>query len=76
MLRSFLRIALVTAIAALGLLCVSASAQQGAIRTQVLGRIDSQRATEGGSFFVKTTSAWQQGRCGIPSGALLEGRIA
>lgn len=76
MLRSFICAGMLAAIAALGLLCVPAKAQQSAITTQVLGRIDSQRATEGGSFFVKTTSAWKQGPCTIPSGSTLEGRIA
>jgi len=76
MLRSFICAGMLAAIAALGLLCAPAKAQQSAITTQVLGRIDSQRASEGGSFFVKTTSAWKQGPCSIPGGSTLEGRIA
>jgi hypothetical protein len=67
---------LMVAIAALEVLCASATAQQTAITTQLLGRVDSMRATEGGSFFVKTRTAWKQGQCSIPSGATLEGRIA
>jgi hypothetical protein len=67
---------LVVAIAAIELLCPSAMAQQTAITTQVLGRVDSRRSSEGGSFFVKTSAAWKQGRCSIPSGATLEGHIA
>ncbi len=76
MVRGFIRTGVLAAVAALGPLCVSTNAQQGAIRSDVLGRIDSRRVSEGGSFFVKTTSAWQQGRCGVPNGAILEGRIA
>ncbi len=76
MLQSLTCGGLLVAIAALELLCASASAQQSAITTQVLGRIDSRRSSEGGSFFVKTTSAWKQGRCTIPNGSTLEGRIA
>lgn len=63
-------------LAAAGLLGISAIAQQSAITTQVLGRIDSRRTVEGASFFVKTASGWKQGRCSIPAGATLEGRIA
>jgi hypothetical protein len=69
-------VCLLVAIAALELICAPAIAQQGAVTAQVLGRIDSRRAVEGASFFVKTASAWKQGRCSIPSGATLEGRIA
>ena len=76
MLQSLTCGSLVVAIAALALLCPSAVAQQTAITTQLLGRVDSMRATEGGSFFVKTRAAWKQGQCSIPSGATLEGRIA
>jgi hypothetical protein len=67
---------LVVAIAALALLCTSARAQQSAITSELLGRVDSRRSSEGGSFFVKTTAAWKQGLCTIPSSATLEGRIA
>ena len=63
-------------LAAAGLLDISAIAQQGAVTAQVLGRIDSRRAVEGASFFAKTVSGWKQGRCSIPAGATLEGRIA
>ena len=76
MLQSLTCGGLLVAIAALELLCASATAQQSAITTQVLGRIDSRRSSEGGSFFVKTTSAWKQGRCSIPGGSTIEGRIA
>ena len=76
MLQSLTCGSLVVAIAAIELLCPSAVAQQTAITTQLLGRVDSMRATEGGSFFVKTRAAWKQGQCNIPSGATLEGRIA
>jgi hypothetical protein len=76
MLPGFIRAGILATIAASGPLCVSAKAQQSAITTQVLGRIDSRRSSEGGSFFVKTTSAWKQGRCSIPNGSTLEGRIA
>jgi hypothetical protein len=76
MLPSFIGSGILVATAAGGLLCASAGAQQGSITTHVLGRIDSRRSAPGGSFFVKTTSAWKQGRCSIPSGATLEGRIA
>jgi hypothetical protein len=76
MFRSYVRIGALAAMAALGPLCLPAKPQQGAIRTQVLGRIDSRRISEGGSFFVKTTSAWNQGPCGVPSGMTLEGRVA
>ena len=76
MLPGFIRAGVLATIAAIGPLCVSAKAQQSAITTQVLGRIDSRRSSAGGSFFVKTTSAWKQGRCTIPDGSTLEGRIA
>src|SRR6201996_9293198 len=76
MLQSLTCGSLVVAIAALELLCAAAMGQQTAITTQLLGRVDSMRATEGGSFFVKTRAAWKQGQCSIPSGATLEGRIA
>jgi hypothetical protein len=74
--RSPIREILLVAIAALEPVCAPAIAQQGAVTAQVLGRIDSRRAVEGASFFVKTASGWKQGRCGIPAGATLEGRIA
>jgi hypothetical protein len=67
MLQSLTCGGLVVAIAALELLCASATAQQRAITTQVLGRVDSRRSSEGCSFFVKTSSAWNQGRCSIPT---------
>src|ERR1700761_8146175 len=76
MLPGFIRAGVLATIAAIGLLCVSARAQQSAITTQVLGRIDSRRSSAGSSFFVKTASAWKQGRCSIPDGSTLEGRIA
>jgi hypothetical protein len=76
MLQSLTCGGLLVAIAALELLCASATAQQDAITTHVLGRVDSRRSSEGSSFFVKTTSTWNQGRCSIPNGATLEGRIA
>ena len=81
MFQRFLRSCRIAAIAAATLLCLPANAQpanaqQTAVRSQVLGRIDSRRASEGGSFFVKTLSAWKQAPCVIPSGALLEGHIA
>ncbi|MFL6427262.1 MAG: hypothetical protein ACJ71S_03385 [Acidobacteriaceae bacterium] len=76
MFQSFLRTCLIAAIPVAALLCLPANAQQAAVRSQVIGRIDSRRASEGGSFFVKTTSAWKESRCVIPSGALLEGHIA
>lgn len=63
-------------IAAATLFCTSATAQQSAITTQTLGRIDSPRVAAGESFFVKTTSAWAQGQCTMPNGTTLEGRIA
>jgi hypothetical protein len=76
MFPGFIRAGILATIAAIGPPCVSAKAQQSAITTQVLGRIDSRRSSEGGSFFVKTTSAWKLGRCSIPNGSTLEGRIA
>ena len=76
MLPGFIRAGILATIAAVGLLCLSASAQQGAIATQVLGRIDSRRSAEGGAFFVKTIAAWKQARCAIPAASTLEGRIA
>jgi hypothetical protein len=75
MLPLFIRAGILATIAAVGFFGVPAMAQQGAITTQVLGRIDSRRSTEGGSFFVKTTAAWKQGRCTIPAASTLEGRI-
>src|ERR1700742_3691962 len=62
--------------AATAFFCVFANAQQGAVTSEVLGRIDSPRASTGASFFVKTTSPWTEGRCTIPGGTTLEGRIA
>jgi hypothetical protein len=66
----------VVTVGLVAMFCAAALAQQGAITTEVLGRIDSRRSVEGASFFVKTAAAWKQGRCSIPSGATLEGRIA
>jgi hypothetical protein len=76
MLPCFIRAGVLAIISAVGFFCVPAMAQQSAITTQVLGRIDSRRSSEGGSFFVKTTAAWKQGRCAIPAASTLEGRIA
>jgi len=76
MLPTFIRAGILATIAAVGFFCLPAKAQQSAITTQVLGRIDSQRSVEGGSFFVKTTAIWKQGQCTIPIGSTLEGRIA
>ena len=76
MLPRSIRAGVLAIIAAVGFFCLPALAQQSAIATQVLGRIDSRRSTEGGSFFVKTTAAWKQGRCTIPAASTLEGRIA
>ena len=74
--RSPICVGPLVAIAALELLCAPAIAQQGAVTAHVLGRIDSKRTVEGASFFVKTASGWKEGRCSIPAGATLEGRIA
>jgi hypothetical protein len=76
MLRRFICASKVVTIGSVAMLCAAAIAQQGAVTAQVLGRIDSRRSVEGASFFVKTASAWKQGRCSIPRGATLEGRIA
>jgi hypothetical protein len=76
MLRRFICASKIATIGSVAMLCAAASAQQGAVTAQVLGRIDSRRSVEGASFFVKTASAWKQGRCSIPSGTTLEGRIA
>ena len=64
------------AIAAFALFCALAHAQQGAVTSEVLGRIDSPRSSAGDSFFVRTTTAWSQGHCSIPAAMTLEGRIA
>ena len=74
--RSVICVGLLVAIAALEPLCAPAIAQQGAVTAHVLGRIDSKRTVVGASFFVKTASGWKEGRCSIPAGATLEGRIA
>lgn len=63
-------------LAAAGLLSIPAQAQQAAVNTHVLGRVDSRRSVEGGSFFAKTTTEWKQGPCTVPAGTTLEGRIA
>jgi hypothetical protein len=65
-------------ISAIGLLFLSANLQAeiSSITTKPLGRIDSRRISEGAPFFVKTISAWKEGRCAIPMGFTLEGRIA
>jgi hypothetical protein len=54
-------------IAAAALLLVSPGAygQVSSITTRLLGRIDSRRISEGAPFFVKTISAWKEGRCTI-----------
>jgi hypothetical protein len=54
----------------------NAHPQVSSITTKLLGRIDSRRISEGAPFFVKTISAWKEGRCTIPLGMTLEGRIA
>lgn len=64
------------AIAAIALCCALAHAQQGAVTSEVLGRIDSPRSSAGDSFFVRTTTAWTEGRCSMPRAMMLEGRIA
>ncbi len=63
-------------LAAAGLLAITTQAQQSSVTTQVLGRVDSRRSAEGASFFVKTASEWKEGRCVLPTGTTLEGRIA
>ncbi len=76
MLRRFICASKIVTIGLAAMLCAGAIAQQGAVTAQVLGRIDSRRSVEGASFFVKTASPWMQGRCSIPGGTTLEGRIA
>lgn len=64
------------AIATLGLVCGRAQApQQSVVIAQVLGRVDSRRMEEGAAFFVKTTADWKLGKCSLPKGATLEGRV-
>jgi hypothetical protein len=72
------RSARLTALAAIALLSFSASghAQTSSITTKLMGRIDSRRIAEGAPFFVKTISNWKEGRCSIPMGVTLEGRVA
>jgi hypothetical protein len=67
-----------TALAAVALLSFSTSgrAQNSSITTKLMGRIDSRRIAEGAPFFVKTISNWKEGRCSIPMGVTLEGRVA
>ena len=64
--------------AAVALLSFSTSghAQNSSITTKLMGRIDSRRIAEGAPFFVKTISNWKEGRCSIPMGATLEGRVS
>jgi hypothetical protein len=74
--RRSLSAAWLVAITTLVVVCGRAPAQQqGSVMTQVLGRLDSRRVAEGASFFVKTTSVWKLGPCGLPGGATLEGRV-
>lgn len=72
------RSARLTALAAVALLSFSTSgrAQTSSITTKLMGRIDSRRIAEGAPFFVKTISTWKEGRCSIPMGLTLEGRVA
>jgi hypothetical protein len=74
--RQFRPAGQLVAMAATAVCCALANAQQGAVTSEVLGRIDSPRSSTGDSFFVRTTTAWTEGRCAIPSGMMLEGRIA
>ncbi len=55
---------------------LAAGAQQSSISTLVLGRVDSRRVADDAPFFVKTTTAWKQGRCQLDAGATIEGRVA
>jgi hypothetical protein len=66
------------AVAAVTFLSFSTSghAQTSSITTKLMGRIDSRRIAEGAPFFVKTISTWKEGRCSIPMGVTLEGRVA
>jgi hypothetical protein len=45
------------------------------VTARLLGRVDSRHAAVGEPFFVKTISAWKLGRCTIPMGTTLEGRV-